>query len=149
MQWHQVSQYFSGDPNDLIEIYFHAMDAESWRKLFDWLEGKVIYLRDQYNVDRSNKLNLNAFLTGERCYIADIQTPLLRLSLAIIDDDLLTIDIEKGDIQSQELFADLLSSVNIIAEVVGCKDYIICPEFKKAEAFVVNGVVVAEAQQPR
>lgn len=146
MQWNQVSQYFSGKPSDLIEVYFHGMDAQAWRKLFKWLEGKVIYLRDQYNVDRSNKLNLDAFLNGERCYVADIQTPLLRLSLAIIDDDLLTIDIEKGDVQSQELFADLLSSVNTIAGVVGCKDYIICPEFKKAEAFVVNGVVATEAQ---
>ncbi len=141
MQWSKVSHQFSGRPDDLIEVYFHGMDKESWRKLFNWLDGKVVYLRDQHNVDRSNKLNLDLFLEGDLCYIADIETPHLNLSLGIIDDDQLTIDIQKGDIQSEEIFADFLSSLNTIATVIGCTDYIVCPEFKKDEAFVINGII--------
>lgn len=141
MQWSKVSHHFSGHPDDLIEVYFHGIDKEAWRKLFDWLDGKVIYLLDQHNVDRSNKLNLDLFLDGSLSYIADIETPHLNLSLGIIDDDQLTMDIAKGDIQSEDVFADFLSSINTIANVVGCTDYIVCPEFRKNEAFVINGII--------
>ena len=142
MSWEIVKQYFEGDQEDLIEIYYHDMVKTSWGKLFIWLQGRVIYLESQYGKEPPEELNIKSYLSGELSYIASTKcTDGFEMSLSIIDEVILQIDIEKGEIKRSEEYNSFISGVNEIASVINCKNYIICPEFKKNEAFIVNGKV--------
>lgn len=137
-----VKGYFEGDPDDLVEVYYHDMMKTSWEKLFIWLQGRVTYLETQNGKEQPEELSVHRFFSGEQSYIADtICSNGFKLSLSIIEEDLLQIDIEKGEIRNAEGYELFLSGVNEVANVINCKNYIICPEFKKNEAFIVNGEV--------
>jgi hypothetical protein len=143
MTWNNVKKYIENDPIELIEAYFHGMTDESWGKLFSWASDKVVLLDCHHGRLKNSELNLDSFLKGELSYVADVEvSDGYRLSLSIIEDDELTIDIEKCDIDTEEKFDLFLKSIITIAAVIECRDYVISPEFKKDEAFVVNGKMV-------
>ncbi len=140
MTWNKVKQHFNGHPGDLIEVIYKDMSAHSWEALFKWLTDKTTLLRTQHGYIDNKELSFKSFISGELSYIVTIRTTGgLDLSLAIIDDKTLDIDIELGDIQSASAFDDLLESTNKIASVIGSVNYIICPEFQVEQAFVING----------
>lgn len=142
MSWELVKQYFEGDPEDLIEVYYHDVFRASWEKLFNWLQGRILYLETQYGKEPPQELNIKRYLSGELSYIASTQcTNGFELSLSIIDEDVLQIDIEKGEIKNSDDYNLFVAGVNEIASVINCENYIICPEFKKNEAFIINNKV--------
>lgn len=63
----------------------------------------------------------------------------LDLSLAIIEQYQLELNVSFEEIQSEDAFNELLASVVEIAHSVKCSNYYICPEFNKEAAFIVNG----------
>ena len=143
MQWNRIKEALHGEPSDLVEVYFYDLDHKSWARLFNWIEGKLFLLDCQFGRLKKNELDLRSFLDGEMSYIAHIRTPdELELSLSIIEMEELTIDIEICEINTEQKFNKFLKNVIAIAEEVGCTHYIVCPEFKKEEVFVINGVVV-------
>lgn len=142
-RWNKIKHHFSGHPDDLIEVIYNDLNTQSWNNLFIWLTDKIIHLRTQHDYINPDQLSLKSFISGELSYIATIRTKNgLELSLSIINDNTLEIDIEQSCIQSALAFNDLLESVNNIASVTGSVDYIICPEFQTGQAFVVNGKVL-------
>jgi len=125
---------------DLIEVWYHGLDNESWTRLFDWLTGRVVWLMSQYGKEPPAELDLQKFLNGEYSYVADARCDTgMVLSLTIIEEDMLEINVEKEEVQTAEQYQQFIDSVCEIAEAIGCTDYLICPEFKKDEAFFVNG----------
>lgn len=140
MQWSIVEQYLKGGSSDLLEVYFCGIDHKSWRNLFSWIQEKVFLLDCQFGRLNANELNLDDFLDGKMSYIAHIKTPDgYELSLSIIKENELTIDIEVCEINTEGNFELFLNNVINIAEVINCNHYIICPEFEKDKAFIING----------
>jgi len=140
MTWDKVKHYFSGHPEDLIEVIYRDMNPHSWKRLFDWVKDKIIHLNTRHGYIEPNELSFDAYISGEYSYIATIKTANgAVLSLSIIDEDSLDINIELEEIQSAQDFDELLSNVKEIAEVIACENYIICPEFKPNQAFIING----------
>lgn len=138
MFWNQVKHHFNGHPQDLIETIFEGMKPKNWKLLFDWMEGKVLYVMTQYGYEDIEVISLNSFLTGEYSYVVTLKDK-LGLSLTIIEENQLEIDVALEEIQSEDSFNELLRCVIEIANVVKCSNYYICPEFKKEEAFIING----------
>ncbi len=140
MAWDNVKHHFSGHPEDLIEVIYRDMKPYSWERLFDWIKDKIIYLDTQHGYIEPHELSFDAYISGEYSYIATIKTDNgAMLSLSIIDEDSLDINIELEEIQSAQAFNELLSNVKEIAGVIACENYIICPEFKPDQAFIING----------
>lgn len=140
MQWNTVKQYIKGDSSDLVEVYFYDLDRKSWENLFSWAQEQVFLLDCQFGRLSTDELNLDDFLTGKMSYIAHIKTlEGYELSLSIIEENELTIDIEVCEINTEDKFELFLNNIINIAEVIGCNHYIICPEFEKDKAFIVNG----------
>lgn len=143
MQWGLVEQYIQGDPSDLFEVYFYDLDPHSWGRLFAWIRGKVSLLDCQFGRLGVDELDLDQFLNGNMFYIAHIKTSdEFELSLSIIEEKELTIDIEKCEIDTEEKFTRFLRHIIDIAKLIECNNYIICPEFKTDNAFIINGVLV-------
>jgi hypothetical protein len=141
--WEKVKHHFSGHPEDLVEVIYYDMEPHCWELLFNWLEGKVTLLRFQHGYIKPPELNYDSFINGELCYIATIKSVGgLDIELSIIDDDKLEINIEIGEIQSVDVFEDMLLTVNDIAKVIFSRNYIISPEIKPEHAFVINGNIV-------
>jgi len=140
MTWDKIKHHFNGHPEDLIEIIYRDMNPHSWKLLFDWIKDKVIYLNTQDGYIEPHELSYDAYISGEYSYIATIKTASgTLLDLSIIDEDSLDINIELEEIQSTQAFDELLSNVREIARIIACENYIICPEFKPDQAFVING----------
>ncbi len=119
------------------------MDSDSWTRLFKWMKGRVNTLDCQHGRIDTSELNCESFLSGKLSYVADIKTSNeMILSLSIIEADEFSIDIEIGEIASARDLDMLLEALSEIAEVFNSKDYIICPEGRKNEAFMVNGLLV-------
>ncbi len=143
MQWSLVERHIQGDPSDLFEVYFYDLDPRSWGRLFAWIRGKVSLLDCQFGRLGVDELDLDQFLNGSMFYIAHIKTSdEFELSLSIIEEKELTIDMEKCEIDTEEKFMRFLHHIMDIAKVIECDNYIICPEFKTDNAFIVNGVLV-------
>ncbi|HED33692.1 MAG TPA: hypothetical protein ENJ08_05660 [Gammaproteobacteria bacterium] len=140
MTWNKVKHHFSGHPEDLIEVIYRDMNPHAWKRLFDWIKDRIIHLNTQHGYIEPGKLSFDAYISGEYSYIATIRTGNeTELSLSIIDENSLEIDIELEEIQSAQAFDTLLSNVKEIAGVIACENYIICPEFKPEQAFIING----------
>jgi len=147
MNWNQVKPYFSGDLDDLIEVYFEDMTLEKWALLFDWLPDKMISLNNYLGSMSLEELSLDDFCHNNIGYIASIKSSCgLNLDLGLIDPKALTIDFEKRDIQSEIELNKLLETLREIDGVINSGKYIVCPEFKKEQAFIVNGRFVGAAR---
>lgn len=135
-----IRKYLNGDPDDLIEVYFHEVSESSWKSLFDWMKGRVTLLDCQYGRIPISDFSLNRFLSEELSYSAHIECSNgFELVLSIIENNELTIDIEFSSIDSEDDFSMFISCINEIASVLNSKNYIICPEFQKNNAFYING----------
>lgn len=140
MHWNRVKQYLKADPSDLIEVHFYDLDRQSWQSLFAWIQEKTVLLDCQFGRLNADELSLEDFLAGKMSYIAHIKTQDGdELSLSIIEEDELTIDIEVGELDSEDKLERFLNKVVHIADIIGCNHYIICPEFETEKAFIVNG----------
>ena len=143
MNWKKVKIHLEGDPLDLIEVYFSNFNLVSWELLFKWLEGRITLLECQHGRIEVDELNLSSFLAGDMSYIAHISTENgLGLSLSIIEPDELMIDIEKSALNTENKFKLFLENIRNIARVTRCGNYIVCPEFNKELAFIINGEVI-------
>ena len=139
-----LNKYLTGDPEDLIEVYFLEMTLSSWASLFKWLDGRVILLDCQHGRIPINELSYEKFISDELSYIAHIKsTNQFEISLSIIEKDELTIDISISEIISKENSEEFMSAVSEIATVIGSKNYRVCPEFDKKNAFYINGKFVS------
>lgn len=135
-----IGKFLQGDPSDLIEVFFEDLNAESWRKLFRWLEGRVMVLDCQLGRLKADELNVDFFLEGSMSYIASIQgIRNFELSLTIIEEAELSIDIKIEDISEENHFLCFLENITHIAEVIDCKKFIVCQEFHRDTPFLVNG----------
>lgn len=138
MYWNQVKHHFNGHPQDLVEAIFEDMKPDNWRLLFDWMDGKVSHVMTQHGYEEIEVIALNSFLSGEYSYVVTLKDE-LGLDLSIIEENQLDINVALEDIQSGASFDELLRCVIEIADVVKCSNYYLCPEFKKEEAFIING----------
>ena len=141
MLWQHAENHFKGSPQDLIEIIFEGMSPENWKLLFQWMEGRISSVMTQYGYEPIDIISYEAFISGERSYVVDLNDA-LGLTLSIIDDHKLEINIEVEDIKTQKQFTELLNAVNEIALITKCSRYYICPEFKPDESFIINGQLV-------
>ena len=135
-----MKPYFSGELDDLIEVYFENMTLEKWALLFDWLPDKMISLDNYLGSMSLEELSLDDFYYDNMGYTASIRSSCgLNLDLGLIDPKALTIDFEKRDVQSEAELNILLEALREIDGVIRSGKYIVCPEFKKEQAFIVNG----------
>lgn len=140
MLWNKVRQFLQGHPQDLVEVFFEDMSPDAWRKLFTWLDGRVRLLENQYGRLKPDELNVELFLNGSMSYIAHIRDERdFELSLLIIEENELSIDIELEDISEEGQFLAFLDAISRIASVSGCEKTIVCQEFQRETPFLVNG----------
>lgn len=143
MQWNRVKDFISSNPSDLVEVYFFDLDYQSWSKLFNWIRERLFLLDCQFGRLNIDELDLDLFWAGEMSYIAHIRMPSqAEYSLSIVETNVLMINIEISEINTENKFIEFLDDIIEIAKEIGCHRYIVCPEFEKEKAFVVNGVVV-------
>lgn len=104
---------------------------------FVWIQKQVFILDCQFGRLSADELNLDDFLEGNMSYIAHIKTPEgNELSLSIIEENELTIDIEVCEINTEDKFEMFLNNVTNIAKVINCSHYIIHPEFEQDAALI-------------
>ena len=140
MGWEKVKKILGQSDHELIEVYFHGMSKEAWTQLFDWASDKLIVVDCHHGRLEKSEFKLDPFLNDEMFYSIDARMPNNEvLVLGILDQAELTIDVEKCEIDTEESFTSFLKNIELIAQISGCEDYIICPEFKKGEAFIHNG----------
>ncbi|MBV1881098.1 MAG: hypothetical protein KUG82_05655 [Pseudomonadales bacterium] len=138
-----LHKYLNGEPEDLIEVYFLDMTVSSWASLFKWLKDRVILLDCQHGRIPISELSYEKFISDELSYIAYIKsTNKFEISLSIIEKGELTIDISISEIISKENSEKFISGVSEIATVIDSKNYMICPELDKKNAFYINGKFV-------
>ncbi len=137
VNWNSVKKYFSGKPDDLIEIYFEGLSEDSWRRLFTWLGQRPIHrVIDQNGVVWDNVMNLEDYLSERVSYLITFDNTQNRtLNLCINDLEYAEMSVEHSEVQCEEDFLRLLTDLRELAVVLQCPNYIMCPEFKKEQAF--------------
>ena len=142
MSWENIKHHFEGDQIDLIDVHFKGLTEVSMKKFFPWAKERLISVENQHGKMELDEFQLGPFLAEETSYSIGLQmTEKYDLSLLMIDLKDMTISMEKGELNSEELFKEFLVHIKAVAEAMDCTDYIVCPEFKLEEAFVVNGMV--------
>lgn len=148
MKWNLAKQHLQGSASDLIEAHFYDLTRESWADLFCWIKNKLQLLDNQHGRTNTNELDLDLFLGEKMSYIARIHMDDgYELSLSIIEPNELIIDIEIGEVNTEEKFKMFLKNIIHIASILNCRHYIICPELEPDKAFVVNGCLKSNSDK--
>ncbi len=146
LNWDLVKQHFNRGTDDAIEIYYENMTKAAWSCVFDWITLQpTILVMTAYGYIEPDELDYNEFINGNSSYVVTI-TPNdgLNFSIRIIEDAIMDCYVYLDEIQDQHTFDQFISIIFELAEVTQSPRYIVCPEERKQEAFIIDGKLIIE-----